>query len=162
MLGRIAARAASLGSSNASLGSRMESQTVGAKLRVLISRGSAAAVPSRGGGGVGRMTLMTSSLRARVHSVLGREFTPSPFMLRARNFSDKVNAAGSAVGNSGIVRFAKEHPYATNIISATVKTSVCDILVQKCVFVASRARRVRVARESTRSCTRDSTPCFLC
>ena len=43
--------------------------------------------------------------------------------------------SGLVVGSvrPGLLGFPKRHPYATNIVIATVKTSICDILVQKYV-----------------------------
>ena len=67
-----------------------------------------------------------------VGKVLSREFVPSPFMIRAKGFSESVSAAAQNTGG-GFFSFWKKHPFATNIIIATIKTSLCDVLVQKYV-----------------------------
>ena len=68
----------------------------------------------------------------RLGAFLKKEYTPSLLMVRARQLSTEASNAASAA-KGGILQFPKEHPFATNIIIATIKTSLCDILVQKYV-----------------------------
>lgn len=70
--------------------------------------------------------------KRRFGALLRKEYTPSPLMLRARQLSTEASNAASAA-KGGLLQFPKEHPFATNIIIATIKTSLCDILVQKYV-----------------------------
>ena len=42
-----------------------------------------------------------------------------------------TSSVAPSISPSGLLKFARESPYKTNIIIATLKTSLCDILVQK-------------------------------
>lgn len=48
-----------------------------------------------------------------------------------KNRGATLRLFGSGASAGGVLGFPKRHPYAFNIILATVKTSCCDILVQK-------------------------------
>ncbi len=61
-------------------------------------------------------------------------------MVRAKRFSDSASAAGEQA-----LSFPKRHPFAFNIIIATVKTSICDVLVQKYVEGKSEIDLVRLS-----------------